>query len=138
MAVFNLDEVQEQSYIDKEGTYTLKVVKVAEDEDGNTTQLTANGNEYHKYICETQEHERISLSLYLVAKAMWKYKAFLTACGVTTKGMVIDTDEFDPATLVGKKFVGEVRRCADVMDVETGEKVPSKYFEITKFYTVEN
>lgn len=135
MAKFNLDNVQESSYIDKEGIYTLKIVKVAGDEDGCTTQTTANGNEFHKYICETRDGEKISLTLYLVDKAMWKYKAFLTALGIDTKGFVIDTEEFDPETLIGKKFVGEIRRCPAKINVETGVKEESKYFEIVKFYS---
>lgn len=136
MAKFNLDDVQEQSYIDSEGYYTLKVVKVAEDEDGNTLQISANKNtEYHKYICQTREGEKISVTLYITANSMWKYKAFLTALGIDTKGFVMDTEEFDPETLIGKKFVGEVRRCPAKINVETGVKEESKYFEIVKFYS---
>lgn len=137
MAKFNLDDVKENSYIEKEGTYTLKIVKVAEDDDGCTTQMTANGNEFHKYICETKEGEKISVTLYLVDKAMWKYKAFLSACGIDTNGFVFDTDDFDPESLIGKKFKGEVRRCPAKINVETGAKEESKYFEVAKFYPIE-
>ena len=52
-----------------------------------------------------------------------------------TKGFVIDTEEFDPETLIGKKFVGEIRRCPAKINVETGVKEESKYFEIVKFYS---
>lgn len=138
MAKFNLDDVKEQSYIEKEGNYTLKITGVATDTDGNTTQLSANkGTEFHKYICETKDGERIYVTQYITANSMWKYKAFLSACGINVKGFVMDTDEFDPETLVGKKFVGEVRRCPAKINVVTGEKEESKYYEVAKFMPVE-
>lgn len=134
MAKFNLDDIQEQSYLETEGQHTLKIIKVAEDEDGNTTQVTANGNEFHKYVCETQNHEKIYVTLYILEKAMWKYKAFLSALGLDTKGLVFDSDTFDPESLVGKFFIGEVKRCPDKLNIETGLKEQSKYFEVVKFY----
>ena len=138
MARFNLDDVQEQAYIDREGCYTLKIIKVAEDEDGNTLQMSANkSTPYHKYICRTQDGEQISVTQYITANSMWKYKAFLSACGIDVKGFVMDTDEFDPEILVGKKFVGEVKRCPAKINVETGVKEESKYFEVNKFYSIE-
>lgn len=138
MARYNLDDIKENSYIEKEGTYTLKVTKVAKDDDGNVTQISANKNtEFHKYICENKDGEMISITLYITENSMWKYRAFLSACGVNVKGFVFDTDTFVPETLVGKKFVGEVRRCAPKMNIVTGEKEESKYFEVVKFTPVE-
>lgn len=134
MAKFNLDDIKESKYIDEEGSYTLKIVKVAEDEHGNTTQTSANKNtEFHKYNCETKDGQKISVTLYITENSMWKYKAFLSACGINTTGFVMDTDEFDPTTLVGKRFVGEVRRCAPKLNIATNEYEPSKYFEVVKF-----
>lgn len=135
--IYNFDDYNEIAYIEKEGNYTLKIIGVAKDSNGDVTQMTANGNEFHKYVCENQEHERINVTLYIIEKAMWKYKAFLTALGIDTKGFQFDTETFDPESLVGKKFVGEVRRQADKMNVETGQLEPSKYYEVAKFYTVD-
>jgi hypothetical protein len=138
MAKFNLDDVKESKYIEQEGEHTLKIVKVAEDEFGNTTQVSANKNtEFHKYVCENREGEKINVTLYITENSMWKYKAFLSAIGVNVKGFVMDTDEFDPETLVGKKFVGEVKRCAPKLNIATNEYEQSKYFEVVKFMPVE-
>lgn len=134
MAKFNLDDVKEIKYIEQEGEHTLKIVKVAEDEFGNTTQVSANKNtEFHKYVCENREGEKINVTLYITENSMWKYKAFLSALGVNVKGFVMDTDKFDPETLVGKKFVGEVKRCAPKLNIATNEYEQSKYFEVVKF-----
>lgn len=135
MAKFELDKVQESKYINEEGKYTLKIYGVAKDENGNTTQLSANKQtEFHKYLCNTKEGEEISVTLYCTANSMWKYKAFLSAVGVDVNGFVLDTETFDPETLIGKKFVGEVRRCPDKINIETGQPEPSKYFEVVKFF----
>ena len=138
MAKFNLDDVKESKYIEQEGEHTLKIVKVAEDEFGNTTQVSANKNtEFHKYVCENREGEKINVTLYITENSMWKYKAFLSALGVNVKGFVMDTDEFDPETLVGKKFVGDVKRCAPKLNIATNEYEQSKYFEVVKFMPAE-
>lgn len=132
---YNWDDIQETEYINEEGKYTLKIVDIAKDEDGNITQETANGKEFHKYICETKDKERINVTLYLVEKALWKYKSFVKALGLEAKGNV-NFDEL-PKSLVGRKFIGEVKRCAPKMNVETGEMEESKYFEVTKYYPIE-
>lgn len=138
MAKFNLDDVKESKYIEQEGEHTLKIVKVAEDEFGNTTQVSANKNtEFHKYVCENKEGEKINVTLYITENSMWKYKAFLSALGVNVKGFVMDTEVFDPETLVGKKFIGSVSRCAPKLNIATNEYEQSKYFEVVKFMPVE-
>ena len=131
----NWDDIVESSYISEEGKYTLKIVEVVKDENGNTTLTSANGKEYHKYVCQTKEGEKISVSLYLVDNALWKYKAFVKACGLPTTGMV----DFNmlPQMLLGRKFIGEVKRQPDKINVETGLPEQSKYFDVAKFYTVE-
>lgn len=133
--VRNWDDIVEASYINEEGRYTLKIVEIVKDEDGEITQTSANGKLFHKYICQTKEGERISVSLYLVDNALWKYKAFVKACGLPTTGSV-DFDEL-PKSLIGRKFVGEVKRQPDRINVTTGEPEPSKYFDVVKFYPVE-
>ena len=135
MAQFNLDDVKEQSYINAEGRYTLKIVDVAKDTDGCITQETATGTPFHKYVCEDRDGNRINNSLYMSEKAMWRYKSFLVAVGVDVKGMVIDTETFDPRTLIGKKFEADVVRCQPKLN-EKGEYEESKYFEIDKFYPI--
>lgn len=133
--IVNWDDIQETEYINEEGEYTLKIIEVAKDEDGNETQMSTNGKEFHKYICENKEHQRINISLYIIDKAMWKYKAFVSACGLPTTGSV---DVYSlPKMLVGKKFIGVVKRQPDRINVETGMPEQSKYFEVTKFYKVE-
>lgn len=131
----NWDNIKETEYISQEGKYTLKVKEILKDESGNITQTSANGKEFHKYLCETKDGEQITLSLYLVDNALWKYKAFVKACGLPTTG-VVNFDEL-PKSLVGRKFVGEVKRQPDKLDITTGEKVQSKYFNIEKFYPYE-
>lgn len=126
---FNLDEVKESSYINKEGKYTLTVKTFTSGES------QANHTEYHKFECESADGEKISVTLYLVENAMWKYKAFVKACGLPGTGVVnLDTVS---NSLVGRKFIGEVKKQPDRVDIVTGEKTESKYFEVAKFFPVE-
>ena len=125
---YNLDDVKESSYIDKTGKYTLSIK-------GYKADVSQNGKEFHKYECESEDGGKISVTLYLIDNAMWKYKAFMKACGLPGTG-VVNLDTL-PQTLVGKKFVGEVQRQPDRIDIMTGNKVESKYFEVAKFYPVE-
>ena len=124
----NWDNDVESKFIDTEGTYTFKITKYESKE-------TPNGNECHTYTCTAEDGGLINLSLYLVEKAMWKYKMFVKACGLKAEGMV-NLDEL-PNQLVGKSFVGEVKRQPDKLNIVTGLPEPSKYFEIAKFYAVE-
>lgn len=126
---FNWDNIKESSYISNEGKYTLTIKKVT------IGESQTNHTEYHKYECESNDGEKINVTLYLSDTAMWKYKNFVKACGLTAKG--IDNLDTLPNTLVGKKFVGEVKKQADKIDVVTGNKIESKYYEVTKFYPVE-
>lgn len=127
--IFNWDDVQETSYINEEGKYTLKVMSFE-------NKTTANGNDCHSYVCQTKDGEQITLNLYLVEKAMWKYKNFVKACLRTASG-VTNLDEL-PKAIVGKKFIGEVKRQPDRLNIETGLMEPSKYFEVAKFYPTED
>lgn len=125
---YNLDDIKESNYINTAGRHTLKIMSVK-------TDVSQNGKEYHKYECENVDGEKISVTLYLVENAMWKYKNFIKACGLPGTG-VVNFNEL-PKTLIGKKFVGEVQKQADKLDVATGLKVESKYYEVAKFYPVE-
>lgn len=133
--IFNWDDVQETSYINQEGTYTLKIIDAAKDDEGNVTQTSANGKPFHRYICETQDHEKISVSLYLIENAMWKYKAFVKACGLEAKGGVDLTTL--PFKLIGRKFIGEVKKQPARQNVVTGVVEESKYYEVVKFLPIE-
>lgn len=126
---FNLDDVKESSYINKEGNYTLTIKNFT------VGESQTNHTEYHKYECESADGEKISVTLYLVENAMWKYKAFMKACGLPGTG-VVNLNTL-PQTLVGKRFVGEVKKQPDRIDIVTGSKVESKYYEVSKFYPVE-
>lgn len=134
MSTINWDEVKESSYIEKEGRYTFTVTEALKDENGNVTQTSANGKPFHKYLCTSLDGEKITLSLYLVDNALWKYKSFAKSCGLDVKG-VVDMDVL-PSILVGRKFVGEVRRCQPKVNFVTGEKEESKFFEIAKYFPV--
>ena len=127
---FNWEDIEtgESKYIDEEGTYTLKVIDFE-------SSVTANNNECHNYTCETKEGKQIRVDLYLVDKALWKYKAFASACGLNTEG-ACDTEEL-PKLLLGKKFIGEVTRKPDRINIETGMPEQSKYFEVKKYHRIE-
>jgi hypothetical protein len=126
--IYNWDDIQETQYINEEGEYTLKIMSHEEKE-------TANGNDCHVYTCQTKDGEVIKVSLYLSEKALWKYKAFVKACGLPTTGSV-NFNEL-PKSLVGRKFIGSVKRQPPKTNVATGELEESKYFEVAKFYPVE-
>lgn len=124
---YNLDDIKESSYIDKAGKYTLTIKSYKAD-------VSQNNKEFHKYECESEDGGKISVTLYLIDNAMWKYKAFMKACGLPGTG-VVNLDTL-PQTLVGKRFVGEVQKQPDRIDIVTGNKVESKYYEVAKFYPV--
>lgn len=132
----NWDDIQETQYINSEGRYTLKVIEALKGQDGNYTQSTANGKEFHKYLCATKEGEQIQLTLWLSDSAMWRYKKFVSACGVEAKGN-FDLDTL-PSIMVGKKFVADVRKQPAKEDIVTGEIKESKYYEIATFNKLEN
>lgn len=125
---FNLDDIKESSYIDKAGKYTLTIT-------GYKSDVSQNGKEFHKFECESEDGGKINITLYLIENAMWKYKAFIKACGLPGTG-VVNLDTL-PQTLVGKKFVGDVQKQPNRTDIVTGEVVESKYYEVSKFYPVE-
>jgi hypothetical protein len=123
--IINLDEISTNGFIDKEGAYTLTVKSFEK-------QTTANkGTEVHKFVCESEDGERITLSLYITEKSMWKYKLFLKALGHSGEGNV-DLDTIGNAC-IGKKFIGTVKKEAPRVNIVTGETEEGKYFEIVKF-----
>lgn len=126
--IVNWDDITESSFINEEGKYTLKIM-----EHKRTT--TANNNECDVFACQTKDGEKINVSLYLVDKALWKYKKFMKACGLDPK-TCNDLDEI-PKLLVGKKFEGLVKRQPDKLNIETGLPEKSKYFEVAEFYPLE-
>lgn len=132
----NWDETNSSTYINAEGNYTLKITEVAKDKEGNTTQVSANQKEFHKYMCETRDGEKISVTLYLVEAAMWKYKKFLEALGLDLKDY---TNVYDiPNRIVGKKFVGVVKsKIISKVDVESGLPEEKTVYEVAEFKKVE-
>lgn len=126
----NWDDVQELSYITAPGKYTLKVASFKEGESIN------KGTEYHEYTCETKDKETIRVTLYLVDKALWRYKAFVKALGLEAKGNV----NFNtlPETLMGRKFVGDVTaRVVKQLDAGTGDEIEKTYYEVSRFEKIE-
>ena len=132
----NWDETNSSTYINAEGNYTLKITEVAKDKEGNTTQVSANQKEFHKYMCETRDGEKISVTLYLVEAAMWKYKKFLEALGLDLKDY---TNVYDiPNRIVGKKFVGVVKsKIISKVDVESGLPEEKTVYEVAEFKKVD-
>lgn len=132
----NWDETNSSTYINAEGNYTLKITEIAKDKEGNTTQTSANQKEFHKYMCETRDGEKISVTLYLVEAAMWKYKKFLEALGLNLKEY---TNVYDiPNKIVGKKFVGVVKsKTISKVDIETGMPEEKIVYEVAEFKKVE-
>lgn len=132
----NWDETNSSTYINAEGNFTLKITEVAKDKEGNTTQVSANQKEFHKYMCETRDGEKISVTLYLVEAAMWKYKKFLEALGLDLKDY---TNVYDiPNRIVGKKFVGVVKsKIISKVDIETGMPEEKTVYEVAEFKKVE-
>lgn len=128
----NWDDIQESSYINQEGRYTLKVIEATKGEDGRYTQTTANGKEFHKYVCSTKEGDKIAVTLWLSDAALWRYKKFASACGVPTTGNV----DFDilPGSIVGRKFIADVKKQPDKTDIVTGEVKESKFYEVSAFF----
>lgn len=125
---YNLDDIKESNYINKAGRHTLTIKKfIAGD--------SQNQKPYHKFECENVDGEKITVTLYLVENAMWKYKNFIKACGLPGTGVV--NLETVSQSLVGKSFVGEVQKQPDRVDIVTGETKESKYYEVAKFYPVE-
>lgn len=124
--IVNWNDIEETSYIDAEGKYTLKVTK-------HETKETANGNICDVFTCQTKEGGMINVNMYRTEKSLWKYKKFLQALQVP---LLNDLDEV-VKNVVGKKFLADVKRCPDKLNIETGLPEPSKYFEVVKFYPVE-
>lgn len=126
--IVNWDDVVESRYIDCEGTYTLKITK-------HETKDTANDNVCDVFTCQTKEGSQINVNMYRTDKFMWKYKKFLSALGVVLSG---SSDlELIVKAVIGKKFVADVKRCPDKLNIVTGQPEPSKYFEVVKFYPAE-
>lgn len=135
MRTINWDDVQEEIYITEEGNYTFKIIELLEDVMGNTIQVNPNGKEYHEYKCRTKDGATIKIKMYLSDKALFMYKKLLRACGIDAKGdMELDNI---PNLVLGKKFIGIVKRNPDTIDVATGQSVPSKFFNISDFLPVQ-
>lgn len=127
--IINWDDVSETEYINEEGKYTLKVVSFEEKE-------LQSGKVCHVYTCENKEKQKINVNLYLVEKAMFRYKQFVKALGLDAKGSVnLDTL---PNTLIGRKFIGDIKKQPDRVDAVSGEIVPGKYMEVRNFLPVED
>ena len=112
------------------GKYTLKIASFKAGESTN------KGTEYHEYTCETKDKESIRVTLYLVDKALWKYKTLVSATGLEAKG-VVDFNTL-PDSLIGRKFVGVVtERKVKSLDAESGDEVEKTYYEVSKFERLE-
>lgn len=123
--IINLDEISTGGYINEEGVYTLTVKSFEK-------QTTTNkGTEVHKFVCESEDGERITVNLYVTEKSMWKYKLFLKALGHPGEG-TIDLDTIGNAC-IGKRFIGTVKKEAPRLNIVTGEMEEGKYFEVVKF-----
>lgn len=124
--IINWDSVEEKSsnYINEAGNYTLKLMSCEVGE-------TANNNPKHTYLCKTQDGKEIKATFVITEKALFRYKMFVKALGLSTSGS-IDIEAL-PKLVIGKKFDAFIDRQKPSIDLVTGQEVESKYFEIKKF-----
>ena len=122
--MINLDDIKDSEYLSEEGDFTLTIKDVEIGE-------SINGNPQHTFKCETDDGDKINLTLYLTEKSLWKYKKFLKALGHTGEG-TIDEDSVSKGA-VGKRFIGTVKRKKPQVNIVTGETTESKYFEVVDF-----
>lgn len=126
MNKFNWDDVVEKQYINSEGTYSFKVKGFKTGESTNTK------TKFVEFECVTKDKEEMKVSFWLTDKAMFRYKLFVKACGLSTSGEV-DLDEL-PKMLVGKKFNGVVEyKTVEKLNASTGVMEEKEYLEIVKF-----
>ena len=122
--MLNLDEIKTSNYIETEGTYKLKIEKVE-------FSTTDNGNNCHNFDCVNEDGLHIGVSFYFTDKALWRYKKFIQALGLAATGTVDEKQLSN--SLVGKEFIGIVRRKKPRQNIVTGEYEESKYFEVVDF-----
>ena len=122
--MLSLDEIKTSNYIETEGTYKLKIEKVE-------FSTTDNGNDCHNFDCVNEDGLHIGVSFYFTEKALWRYKKFIQALGLAATGTVDEKQLSN--SLVGKEFIGIVRRKKPRQNIVTGEYEESKYFEVVDF-----
>lgn len=121
--VFNLDNIQETNFINEEGDHTLKIT--------NFETKQVNEKLVHSFTCINRDKQSVKLDLFITEKAMFRYKQLLKALGHDAKG-TIDVSEVSPK-LVGKYFIGTLKRKAPKYNAATNTEEPSKYFDIVDF-----
>lgn len=123
--IVDFTQVKETSFIDKEGVYTFTIKKYE-------PKINSNEKPYDRYFIESVDGEAMMVDFYIQENALFRYKAFLSALGVDVSIKSIDLNTL-PQTLIGKIFIGTVKRRAPQLDLLTGDMVESKYFDIVKF-----
>lgn len=128
MLNFNFDEVEETSYINQEGTYTVKV---------NSFKVKTLPDEriIHEFYFKTQDGAMIKHGFFMTKKAIFFYKKFIKALGHEAKGE-LDVDALSPK-LIDKKLIITVKR-QDPKRNDFGQLEESKFFNITDFESIKN
>ena len=80
--IIDLTDINTTSFLDKEGTFTLKVVKIDE------SKTTQNGNQVLEVTLKSKDDENYTEQFVLTEKALWKLKLFTKALKMPN---VIDT-----------------------------------------------
>jgi len=80
--IIDLTNVDTTSFLDKEGTFTLKVVKVDE------SKFTQNNNQVLEVTLKTKDDEFYTEQFVITEKALWKLKLFTKALKMPN---VVDT-----------------------------------------------
>lgn len=110
--IYNWDEINEKTYINREGEYTVKVANYE-------SKISESGNQMDVYTLETKDNASIKIFMPIVESALWKYKKFVKACGLETTGQV-DFDTLNKS-LMGRKLKIVVKKEIRVNSV-TGEE----------------
>lgn len=127
--IVNFDEIVDNKYIDKPGTYTVKVIKGEE-------KLSSAGKPMHVYTLETRDKETMRTFLSLSPNALFNYKNFIRAVRNIPETQplgVVDLDAFFKNEAINKKLViTVVTEPQKKLNIETGDMDEVVYMKIAK------
>lgn len=125
MEKIDFSKVEMRTYIESEGFYPVTIKSYG------TRTSDFKGTPFIKFTCVADDGASIDTSFCLAEKSLWRFKKFMTILGFEVNGL-LDPEDL-AKTAVGKRFVATVKRKAPSIDSATGEKIESKYFEVTDF-----
>jgi len=118
-----LSEIKDSMYIKQEGEYTFKITDVQ-------LEKSQAGKDKYVITCETKDEQISTLNISLEAKALFKLKQLLLACGFD-KDYDLDFVTL-PMKLNGRKFIGVVTKSAPKPNLD-GTMSDKVYYNITSF-----